>query len=144
MKSHKPFLLIVVVFLIMSFPIHYLGGEPSSSASDDMAGEITILKPGSSITCDKDFIIENLSDGETELQVTLGNSPYISEKILANEKLAYNLNATRALARAHGKDVAMDDIATIFNKGENAQLKLRRYSLRRNPLRVEDELKIFK
>jgi len=38
----------------------------------------------------------------------------------------------------------MDDIATIINKGENAELKLRCYSLRRNPLRVEDELKIFK
>ena len=121
MKSHKPFLLIVVVFLIMSFPFPYAGGEPSSSASGDMAGESAILKPGGSIKCDKDFIVENLSDGETQLEITLGNSPYISKKMQANERLAYNLNATRALARAHGINVAMDDIATIFNKGEKAE-----------------------
>lgn len=144
MKYPKPFLIIVVVFLIMSFPFHYAGGESSSSASDDMADEFTILKPGDSIKCDKDFIVENLGDGETQLQVTLGNSPYINEKLMANERVAYNLNATRALARAHGKNVAMDDIATIFNKGKNSELKLRCYSLKRNPLRVEDELKTFK
>ncbi len=136
MKFHIPCILIAVVFLIVSFP--------SPSASGDKAGEITILKPGSSSKCDKDFIVENISDGETQLQVSLGNSPYINEKIQANEKLAYNLNATRALAKAHGINVAMDDIATIFNKGEKAQLKLRCYSLKRTPLRVEDELEIFK
>ena len=144
MKYPKPFLLIIVVFLTMSFPFHYAGGEPSSSASDDVADEFVILKPGDSSKCDKDFIIENLSDGETQLQVTLGNSPYINKTLQANQRLAYNLNATRALARAYGINVAMDDIATIFNKGEKAKIKLRCYSLKRNPLRSEDELKSFK
>lgn len=137
MKYTNPFLLIAVFFFIMSFPFHFV------SASDDKASEITILKPGDSSKCDKDFIVENISAEETQLQVTFGDSPYINEKVLAHERLAYNLNATRALAKAHGIKVAMDDIATISNKGENATLKLRCYSLRRNPLRGKDELKNF-
>ena len=141
MKYPKPLLLSVVVFLIMSFSFHYAGAQPSSSASE---GEFIILKPGDSSKCDKDFIVENLGDGETQFQLTLGNAPYSKGTLQANEKVGYNLNAVRALAKARGKNVAMNDIVTVFNKGEKAKLKLRCYSLKRNPLRGKDELKIFK
>ncbi len=116
----------------------------ASSVSSEAFSDVKVLTPGAAGVCNNDFIIENLNAQPAEVKVIIGNEDYINEQLQASEKRAYSLKGTLYLARSFGKDVSMDDLATIINTNPRTKLRIRCMNLPENPVPKEDTLRTFK
>lgn len=80
---------------------------------DQLKTKGVLLSPGDRTFCNKDFMVENLSEESAEVQVLLGRDNYYFDTLEPDEKLAYFQSP---LAKGDEKDVMVDD-ARIINTG---------------------------
>ncbi len=96
----------------------------ANAPEDQFFDEAAILNPGMAISCQNDFIIENIDNSEAEYLMMIGNEKFINEKINANEAKAYGLAHSINQAKSAGKLVDADDVAIVFNLGVQSKLKI--------------------
>jgi hypothetical protein len=83
---------------------------------DQLKTKGVLLGPGDSTYCNKDFMVENMSQETAEVQVLLGKDNYHFDIIEPDEKLAYFQSPT-----VQGNEkVGMVDDARIINTGFEA------------------------
>jgi len=88
-----------------------------------MAGE-GILKPSWTMSCESNFVIENLGDEDAEISISLGIEGFTEDQMTASEKRGYDLRESLAFAKQLGKTVTMDDVALITNNSDNARVRV--------------------
>lgn len=121
MRIRISFLCLLAVFLMLGFAANLSMALP---VEEDIAPEAMILNPGMASSCQNDFIVENIGDELAELKLVLGNEDFMNDRILKNDAKAYGLMNSISMANMQGKNVSMDDVATIFNIGDNARIKV--------------------
>ena len=141
MRKNRFFLIVTAVLLI--------GGLASNTATAKTkslgAGEKAVVTPGNFVTCDSNFMIENIDGTPADLKVVLGERVFIAQMIDPGERLAYSLPATIASARFRGgENLSENEAAMIVNLGPQANLEVSCEAIRRNPLRKKDPLQDFK
>ena len=123
MRDKKAFFTVLAIIMMFAFsPVYTIAGIPT--ANDDATIEAMILNPGMASSCQNDFVVENLGQEEAELKLVLGNEEFIQDQIGGNEAKAYGLQESLSKAMFIGKSVQQDDIATIFNVGQNSKIRL--------------------
>ncbi|GJL77620.1 MAG: hypothetical protein NPINA01_06090 [Nitrospinaceae bacterium] len=123
MREKKAFFTVLAIILMFTFsPVYAFAEVPAGD--DDAAIEAMILNPGMASSCQNDFVIENLDQDEAELKLVLGNEEYIQDQIGGKEAKAYGLQNSLSSAMIKGKSVEQDDVAIIFNVGQNSKIRL--------------------
>ncbi len=141
MRKNRFFLIVTAVLLI--------GGLASNTATAKTkslgAGEKAVVTPGNFVTCNSNFMIENIDREPADLKVVLGERVFIAQMIDPGQTLAYSLPATIASARFRGgEDISDNEAAMIVNLGPEANLEVSCVKIRRNPLREKDPLRELK
>lgn len=90
--------------------------EPIKSAS--------VVSPGSAGWCSHDFVVANSDQESAELQLVLGNEDFMTETMQPDNAKAYGLHHSLSEAQMTGKEVEMDDWATIINHGEEGTVTM--------------------
>jgi len=123
MRDKKAFFTVLAIIMMFTFsPVYAIAEVPT--ANDDATIEAMILNPGMASSCQNDFVLENLDQEEAELMLVLGNEEFIQDQIGGKEAKAYGLQDSLSTAMVNGKNVQQDDIATIFNIGQNSKIRL--------------------
>ena len=141
MRKNRFFLIVMAVLLI--------GGLASNTATAKTkslgAGEKAVVTPGNFVTCNSNFMIENIDGEPADLKVVLGERVFIAQMIDPGQTLAYSLPATIASARFRGgENISENEAAMIVNLGPEANLEVSCVKIRRNPLREKDPLRELK
>ncbi len=118
MKNSNLFLFVIALFAMMVYMSSIAEGRESETTSTP---EAFILEPGMSSGCQNDFVIENLSESEAELKITLGDEDWITNRIKSRESKAYSLEGAQ---RPLDDKNVFDDVATVFNTDKNARFKM--------------------
>lgn len=121
MNIRKWSLCLLTVFLTAGLTVGTAVAGPQ--ASEDIVQEAKILNPGSAGWCPHDFIVENSNSESAELQLMLGNEDFRMETIQPNDAKAYGLRHNLSEAKMQGKNVELDDWATIINHGKKGSVK---------------------
>jgi hypothetical protein len=90
----------------------------------NVMAEEGILNPSWTISCESNFVVENLSDQEAEISISLGIEGFTEDPMTASEKRGYDLRQSLAFAKQLGKTVTMDDVALITNNSDNARVRV--------------------
>ncbi|CAI2719484.1 hypothetical protein [Nitrospina watsonii] len=114
-------LILLAVCLMIGWTV---GTASAAPPSEDMTTDAQILNPGSAGSCPNDFVVENPHNEAVELQLILGNEQIMQEKIEPNDAKAYGLQHRLAEAMMQGKNVNLDDWATVFNLGEKGSVNM--------------------
>ena len=141
MRQNRFFLIVTAVLLTGGLAFNTATANTKSLG----AGEKAVVTPGSFVTCDSNFMIENIDGTPADLKVVLGERVFIAQMIDPGERLAYSLPATIASARFRGgENLSENEAAMIVNLGPQANLEVSCEAIRRNPLRKKDPLQGFK
>lgn len=141
MRQNRFFLIVLAVLII--------GGLVSNTAMAKTkslsAGEKAVVTPGNFVTCNSNFMIENIDASPADLKVVLGERVFIAQMIDPGQTLAYSLPATIASARFRGgENIPSNEVAMIINLGPDANMEVSCVKIRRNPLREKDPLRALK
>ena len=90
----------------------------------NVMAEEGILKPSWTMSCESNFVIENLGDEDAEISISLGIEGFTENQMTASEKRGYDIRESLAFAKQLGKTVTMDDVALITNNSENAHVRV--------------------
>lgn len=90
----------------------------------NVMAEEGILQPSWRMSCESNFVIENLGDEKAEISISLGVEGFAEDQMTASEKRGYDLRESLAFAKQLGKTVTMDDVALITNNSENAHVRV--------------------
>lgn len=141
MRKNRFFLIVTAVLLIGGLAFNTATAKTKSLTK----GEKSVVTPGNFVTCDSNFMIENIDGKPADLKVVLGKRVFIDQMINPGQHLAYSLPATIATARFRGgEDIPKNEVAMIVNLGPEANLEVSCVEIRRNPLREKDPLRELK
>ncbi len=123
MKMTNMFLYVIALFVIMGFVFNQAEareGMPEGTSSP----EAIILGPGMASSCQNDFVVQNLNEGDAELKIVLGSEEFKTDWLKAMESKAYGLQGSLSQANLEGKKVSSNDVATVVNIDQNARIRL--------------------
>ena len=120
-KIGKRFLPTICMVAVSILTSSTLFAEPNYSS---MARNVTpmhqiVAEPGWRSTCHSNFVVENLGDNLSEIQITIGKYGKIIDKISQWNKRGYDLVSSLYFAKQLGKTVDIDDVAMIKNMSKN-------------------------
>lgn len=115
--------LYVIGFLIMGFVFDQAEARESMS-TETSSPEAIILGPGMASSCQNDFVVQNMNEGDAELKIVLGNEEFKTDWLKAMESKAYGLQGSLSQASLEGKKVSSTDVATVVNIDQNAQIRV--------------------
>ncbi|MCF8721796.1 hypothetical protein [Nitrospina gracilis] len=120
MKTKRVGFILMAVCLLLGWAV----GTAAAPPTEEMTTEEWILTPGTAASCPHDFILENADKETVELQLMLGNEPFMQDRIEPNDAKAYGLHHNLTEAMAQGKEVMADDWATVLHTGEKGSLRM--------------------
>lgn len=123
MKMTNLFLYVVGLFVVMGFVFNQAEARESMSQGTS-SPEAIILGPGMASSCQNDFVVQNLNEGDAELKIVLGSEEFKTDWLKAMESKAYGLQGSLSQASLEGKKVSSNDVATVVNINENAKIRL--------------------
>jgi hypothetical protein len=113
-----------LILLVALLTAGLTAGMAEAPPPEDTMKEAMVVNPGSAGWCSHDFVVENSDTESAELQLLLGNEDYMTETIQPDNAKAYGLHHNLSEAKEKGKNVEMDDWATIINHGEKGSVKM--------------------
>jgi len=127
MKTNILFTSILTIFwaaIMMSQTVLAKADSRYTPYRPNVMAEEGILKPSWTMSCESNFVIENLGDEKAEISISLGVEGFAEDQMTASEKRGYDLRESLAFAKQLGKTVTMDDVALITNNSENAHVRV--------------------
>ena len=125
-KIGKRFLPTICMVAVSILTSSTLFAEPNYSS---MARNVTpmhqiVAEPGWRSTCHSNFVVENLGDNLSEIQITIGKYGKIIDKISQWNKRGYDLVSSLYFAKQLGKTVDIDDVAMIKNMSKDSRVSI--------------------
>jgi len=127
MKTNTLIISILTMFwaaILMSQTVLAKADSRYNPYRPNVMAEEGILKPSWTMSCESNFVIENLGDEEAEISISLGIEGFTEDQMSASEKRGYDLRESLAFAKQLGKTVTMDDVALITNTSDNARVRV--------------------
>jgi len=122
------------IFFMMFMALFAVGMISSSATADvspwfveEVENNEAILSPGTTTYCDKDFMVQNMSDETAELQVILGNGAnYVSDRLAPNAMKNYSLNGDYGFSGGwdSSRSTRIDEARIINSTGGTSDLKI--------------------
>lgn len=92
MRQNRFFLIVSAVLLLGGLAFNTATAKTKSLS----VGEKAVVTPGNLVTCDSNFMIENIDGNPADLKVVLGKRVFIDQMINPGERVAYSLPGTIA------------------------------------------------
>ncbi|MFQ5449398.1 MAG: hypothetical protein ACE5E9_02150 [Nitrospinaceae bacterium] len=122
MRGEKTLFFGALIFFVIGFAFTCSASQ-GFLGSEDSSTEAVVLHPGMAISCQNDFVVENLDNTEIELKVILGNEEFLNDRIEGKKAKAYGLRHSLSSAKMQGMNVTQDDIATVINTDDQAKVR---------------------
>lgn len=122
---------ICFVLLTAVFALFMTGTSATADVSPWFVEEIenseAVLAPGTTTYCNKDFMVENMSDETAEVQIILGNGAnYVNDRLAPKAMKNYSLGADYGFSGGweSALNTRIDDARIINSTGGTSDLKV--------------------
>ena len=102
----------------------YAGANYPSMTRNATPMHQIVLEPGWRSSCSSDFVVQNLSKGMAQIEITLGKDGKIKDVINQWDKRGYELIPSLSFAKQLGKTVDIDDVAMIKNISKTSKVSI--------------------
>ncbi len=127
MKNYKCAICLAGFLIMFLIPLNGVAAEQSPWFVETFHDDMAVLEPGTTTYCDKNFMIENMSNENAEVQVILGNgSNYSTDMLAAGDSKSYSLTADYPQSGGwdETRGVRIDDARIINSTAGTSKIKV--------------------